>query len=127
MAAKVTVLVTMVPKVEFMVKICDEPLILRKATWWEVLVARWERWRALRDERKVALAQLDGIKKRAESPVPEHFPGGPVKPRRLPAGLAPVGPTRPSLPVPVFAEDFALLIRGPKRLRIRGSKVRVLQ
>lgn len=37
------------------------------------------------------------------------------------AGLA-----RPSLPLSVFAEDFSLLIRTPRRMRIARSKIRVL-
>lgn len=39
-----------------------------------------------------------------------------------------IGIPRPSLPVPVFAEDFSLLVqmRTPKRLRITRGKIRVL-
>lgn len=40
--------------------------------------------------------------------------------------LAAAGTARPSLPVSVFAEDFSLLIRTPRRIRIARSKIRVL-
>jgi hypothetical protein len=36
------------------------------------------------------------------------------------------GTARPALPVSVFAEDFSLLIRFPRRLRIARSRIRVL-
>lgn len=45
----------------------------------------------------------------------------------LPAGLVAAGTPRPSTPVSVFAEDFSLLIRTPRRLRIARSIIRVLQ
>ena len=40
--------------------------------------------------------------------------------------LVAAGTARPSLPVSVFAEDFSLLIRTPRRMRIARSKIRVL-
>ena len=46
-----------------------------------------------------------------------------------PMSMAPVvaaGTARPSSPVSVFAEDFSLLIRTPRRMRIARSKIRVL-
>ena len=42
------------------------------------------------------------------------------------APLAAAGTARPSSPVSVFAEDFSLLIRTPRRIRIARSKIRVL-
>lgn len=36
------------------------------------------------------------------------------------------GTALPSLPVSVFAEDFSLLLRAPRRMRIARSKIRVL-
>jgi len=36
------------------------------------------------------------------------------------------GSPRPALPVSVFAEDFSLLIRFPRRMRIARSRIRVL-
>lgn len=36
------------------------------------------------------------------------------------------GTARPASPVSVFAEDFSLLIRTPRRMRIARSKIRVL-
>jgi len=42
------------------------------------------------------------------------------------APLAAAGTARPSSPASVFAEDFSLLIRTPRRLRIARSKIRVL-
>jgi len=42
------------------------------------------------------------------------------------APLAAAGTARPSSPSSVFAEDFSLLIRTPRRLRIARSKIRVL-
>jgi hypothetical protein len=36
------------------------------------------------------------------------------------------GTARPSMPVQVFAEDFSLLIRSPRRMRIARSFIRVL-
>lgn len=35
-------------------------------------------------------------------------------------------PPRPATPVPVYAEDFSLLVRAPRRLRIKRGKIRVL-
>lgn len=40
--------------------------------------------------------------------------------------LAAAGTARPSSPSSVFAEDFSLLIRTPRRLRIARSNIRVL-
>ena len=45
----------------------------------------------------------------------------PVMPSATAAGAA-----RPALPVSVFAEDFSLLIRAPRRMRIARSRIRVL-
>ena len=42
------------------------------------------------------------------------------------APLAAAGTARPSSPVSVFAEDFSLLIRTPRRMRIARMKIRVL-
>ena len=42
------------------------------------------------------------------------------------APLAAAGTARPSSPISVFAEDFSLLIRTPRRMRIARSKIRVL-
>ena len=42
------------------------------------------------------------------------------------APLVAAGTARPSSPVSVFAEDFSLLIRTPRRIRIARSKIRVL-
>ena len=42
------------------------------------------------------------------------------------APLAAAGTARPSSPVSVFAEDFSLLIRTPRRIRVARSKIRVL-
>jgi len=42
------------------------------------------------------------------------------------APLAAAGTARPSSPVSVFAEDFSLLIRTPRRFRIVRSRIRVL-
>jgi hypothetical protein len=42
------------------------------------------------------------------------------------APLAAAGTARPSSPVSVFAEDFSLLIRTPRRMRIARSRIRVL-
>jgi hypothetical protein len=47
-----------------------------------------------------------------------------VRPSMAP--LAAAGSARPSLPVSVFAEDFSLLIRAPRRLRIARGTIRVL-
>ncbi len=46
-----------------------------------------------------------------------------------PTSMAPLvaaGTARPSSPVSVFAEDFSLLIRTPRRMRIARMKIRVL-
>ncbi len=48
-----------------------------------------------------------------------------TKPTSMPP-LAAAGTARPSSPVSVFAEDFSLLIRTPRRIRIARSKIRVL-
>lgn len=35
----------------------------------------------------------------------------------------PIGPPKPSLPVPVYGEDFSFLVRAPTRLRLdRGRR-----
>jgi hypothetical protein len=36
------------------------------------------------------------------------------------------GTARPAAPVSVFAEDFSLLIRSPRRMRIARMQIRVL-
>lgn len=41
-------------------------------------------------------------------------------------GLEACGTARPALPVSIFAEDFSLLIRTPRRVRIARSWIRVL-
>ncbi len=49
--------------------------------------------------------------------------------KTAPMSMAPLvaaGTARPSSPVSVFAEDFSLLIRTPRRLRLARSKIRVL-
>lgn len=40
--------------------------------------------------------------------------------------LAAAGTARPALPVSVYAEDFSLLIRSPRRMRIARSRIYVL-
>jgi hypothetical protein len=40
--------------------------------------------------------------------------------------LAAAGTSRPALPVSVFAEDFSLLIRSPRRLRIVRGRIFIL-
>lgn len=40
--------------------------------------------------------------------------------------LAAAGTPRPSLPVSVFAEDFSLLVRTPRRMRIKRNRIYVL-
>ncbi len=40
--------------------------------------------------------------------------------------LAAAGTARPSSPVLVFAEDFSLLIKTPRRLRLARSRIDVL-
>ena len=42
------------------------------------------------------------------------------------APLVAAGTARPSSPSSVFAEDFSLLIKTPRRMRIARSKIRVL-
>lgn len=43
--------------------------------------------------------------------------------RPLPSPLVAAGTARPALPVSVYAEDFSLLVRRPRRLRIaRGFR-----
>jgi hypothetical protein len=42
------------------------------------------------------------------------------------APLAAAGTARPSSPGSVFAEDFSLLIRTPRRLRLARSRIDVL-
>lgn len=37
------------------------------------------------------------------------------------------GPVRPARPVQVFAEDFSLLLRTPRRMRIARGRILVLQ
>lgn len=51
-----------------------------------------------------------------------------MKRTRQPAMAAAVaaGTARPSLPVSVFAEDFSLLIRSPRRMRIVRNRIKVL-
>lgn len=51
------------------------------------------------------------------------------KPLRTRLGMAPLaaaGTALPALPVSVFAEDFSLLIRTPRRMRITRSRIHVL-
>lgn len=48
----------------------------------------------------------------------------PVLPTQPPLEAA--GTARPAQPQSVFAEDFSLLIRYPRRMRIARSKIRVL-
>jgi hypothetical protein len=50
---------------------------------------------------------------------------GRAKGRTMPP-LACCGTARPSSPVSVFAEDFSLLIRSPRRFRLVRSQIRVL-
>jgi hypothetical protein len=47
-----------------------------------------------------------------------------VRPTMAP--LAAAGSARPSSPVSVFAEDFSLLIRSPRRFRLVRGLIRVL-
>jgi hypothetical protein len=52
----------------------------------------------------------------------------PVKrspPASMPSLVA-AGTARPALPVSVFAEDFSLLIRRPRRMRIARGCIRIL-
>lgn len=49
------------------------------------------------------------------------LPSRPTMPPLVAAGTA-----TPSLPVSVYAEDFSLLIRTPRRMRIARSRIRVL-
>ncbi len=48
-----------------------------------------------------------------------------ARPMSMPP-LAAAGTARPSSPASVFAEDFSLLIRTPRRFRVVRSKIRVL-
>jgi hypothetical protein len=41
-------------------------------------------------------------------------------------GAVAAGTARPSLPISVFAEDFSLLIRTPRRMRIARGAIHVL-
>lgn len=50
----------------------------------------------------------------------------PVKRRPTQAPLEAAGTARPSSPVSVFAEDFSLLLRAPRRMRIARSRIWVL-
>jgi hypothetical protein len=45
---------------------------------------------------------------------------------RIPAMGPAIGTARPSQPVQVFAEDFSLLIRTPRRMRIARGRIEVL-
>lgn len=47
-------------------------------------------------------------------------------PRPTQAPLEVAGTARPALPVSIFAEDFSLLIRTPRRMRIARQRIRVL-
>lgn len=49
-----------------------------------------------------------------------------LAPPIIPVGLAAAGTARPALPVAVFGEDFSLVIRTPRRLRLVRGKIRVL-
>lgn len=49
-----------------------------------------------------------------------------AKRKPVQAPLVAAGTARPALPISVFAEDFSLLIRTPRRLRIARSRIRVL-
>lgn len=49
-----------------------------------------------------------------------------MKRRAWPVGAIANGTARPALPIQVFAEDFSLLIRTPRRMRLARSKIRVL-
>lgn len=49
-----------------------------------------------------------------------------AKPPQHPQGLSKAGTARPSSPISVFGEDFSLLIRAPRRMRIARSVIRVL-
>jgi hypothetical protein len=51
----------------------------------------------------------------------KRLPARPTMPSAIVIGAA-----LPSLPVQVFAEDFSLLVRSPRRLRIARSRIRVL-
>ncbi len=53
------------------------------------------------------------------------LPSVKTKPMSM-APLAAAGTARPSSPASVFAEDFSLLIRTPRRFRLARSKIRVL-
>lgn len=47
-------------------------------------------------------------------------------PRPTQAPLVAAGTARPSSPISVYAEDFALLLRWPRRMRIKRGVIRVL-
>jgi hypothetical protein len=47
------------------------------------------------------------------------------RPPRYPAGLAGAGAARPTSPVPVYAEDFSLVMLR-RRIRIARLRIRVL-
>lgn len=47
------------------------------------------------------------------------------KPLPVAAGATAAGTARPALPLPVFAEDFSLLVRR-RRLRIARGRITVL-
>lgn len=47
------------------------------------------------------------------------------RPVRQDAAVA-AGPARPSLPISAYAEDFTLLLRIPRRLRLVRGRIRVL-
>jgi hypothetical protein len=49
-----------------------------------------------------------------------------ARPRPTQPGLACAGTARPSLPVNIFAEDFGLIIRTPRRLRVSRGRIEVL-
>lgn len=46
--------------------------------------------------------------------------------RRFRACGTSAGRTQPASPHPVFAEDFSVLVRAPRRLRLARSTIRVL-
>jgi len=60
----------------------------------------------------------------SKKPLP-HSTSVKARPMSM-APLAAAGIARPSSPVSVFAEDFSLLIRTPRRFRLARSKIRVL-
>ena len=46
--------------------------------------------------------------------------------KSYPTGLDAAGTCRPSLPVSQFANDFSLLLRAPRRLRLVRGRIYVL-